>query len=91
LDVEVDDDAHQYAEPRLMTVSRHLACILTQVEQIAANASVPGATRVPINDTLATLREMGRRRVTMLLDRINAFSEDLDERAAVEQIRGRAT
>ncbi len=42
------------------------------------------------DDTLAALDLVGRRRVTMMLEMVRAFSDDPMEKAAAEHIRVRA-
>jgi hypothetical protein len=73
-----------------MTVYRHIGLIHARIERIAARAPMPTMADDSLDRTLAELTDAGRRRVTILLDRINAFSEDPNERAAVEHIRRRA-
>jgi hypothetical protein len=72
-----------------MTVIRHLALIQARIEKIAAQDSAAG-TGTSLDETLARLTHAARRRVTMLLGRIRAFSDDPQERAAVDAIRRRA-
>lgn len=73
-----------------MSIARHLTAIQMRVEIIAENNSVPGKAGLDLDDTLAALTSKGRRRVLMLLEMINAFSEHPDEKAAAAHIRFRA-
>jgi hypothetical protein len=74
----------------MTTVAQHFRSIQIRIETIAEKESVPGETGVSLDETLAALTEAGRRRVTMLLDRIRAFSEDPNEQTAADHIRRRA-
>ena len=74
----------------MTTVAQHVRSIQVRIESIAEKESVPRETGVSLDETLVALTEAGRRRVTMLLDRIRAFSEDPHERTAAEHIRRRA-
>jgi hypothetical protein len=73
-----------------MSVPHHLVRLQARIETIAENASRPGPAGLNLDDTLAALEPMGRRRVLMMLEMIRAFSEDEDEKAAAEHIRMRA-
>ena len=72
------------------TVAQHIRFIQGRIETIAEKESRPGETGVSLDKTLAALTEAGRRRVMMLLDRIRAFSDDPNERAAADHLRKRA-
>ncbi len=48
---------------------------------------MPGQAGLSLEDTLAALTPSGRRNVLMLLERLRAFADDPDERAAAEHIR----
>jgi hypothetical protein len=69
-----------------MSVARYLVRLQVRIETIAENDSVPGETGLSLQETLAALTERGRRRVTMLLEHVRAFSADPDERAAADRI-----
>jgi hypothetical protein len=73
-----------------MSVAHHLIRLQLRVEAIAENHSVPGKAGLDLNDTLGGLDLVGRRRVKMLLERIRAFSNDPDEKAAADYIQMRA-
>jgi hypothetical protein len=73
-----------------MSIAEHLVRLQVRIETIAENASEPGKTGLNLDDTLAALNLVGRRRVTMLLEMIKAFSDDPAEKAAAEHIRLRA-
>jgi hypothetical protein len=73
-----------------MTIAHHLVRLQVRIETIAANASRPGPAGLNLDDTLAALDLVGRRRVLLLLDMVQAFSEDEDERTAAEHIHRRA-
>jgi hypothetical protein len=77
-------------ELRSMTVVRHLIRLQARIEGIAETASVPGRAGLHLDETLAALDLVGPRRVTLLLELIKAFSNDLNERAAADHIRTRA-
>ncbi len=64
-----------------MSIAEHLVRLQVRIETIAENASEPGKTGLNL---------VGRRRVTMLLEMIKAFSDDPTEKAAAEHIRLRA-
>jgi hypothetical protein len=70
-----------------MSVERHIVRLQVRIETIAENESVPGPTGLTLPETLAALTEKGRRRVLMLLERVQVFSDNADERAAAEHIR----
>ena len=74
----------------MITVAQHIRFIQVRIETIAEKESLPGETGLSLDATFAALTEAGRRRVTMLLDRIRAFSEDPNERTAADHIRKRA-
>jgi hypothetical protein len=80
---------HPCGKPRPMMVIHHLALIQARIEKIATQDSAAG-TGASLDETLARLTHAARRRVTMLLGRIRAFSDDPQERAAVDVIRRRA-
>ncbi len=73
-----------------VTVARHILRLQARIEGIAETASVRGTTGVNLDDTLAALDPRGRRRVTMVLELVKAFSNDPDERTAADHIRMRA-
>ncbi|WP_156312747.1 hypothetical protein [Microvirga massiliensis] len=73
-----------------VTVARHILRLQLRIEGIAETASVRGKAGVNLDDRLAALDLTGRRRVTMLLELIKAFSNDPDEQAAADHIRMRA-
>lgn len=75
---------------QFMSVTQHLVRLQLRIETIAENASVPGKAGLGLDDTLAHLDHNGRRRVTMLLEMIRAFSEDESEKAAADHVRMRA-
>jgi hypothetical protein len=70
-----------------MSVERHIVRLQVRIETIAENESLPGPTGLSLEETLAALTSKGRRRVLMLLERVQAFSEEADERAAAEHIK----
>jgi hypothetical protein len=70
-----------------MRIERHIRRLQVRIETIAENESVPGPTGLSLEDTLTALTLQGRRRVLMLLERVQVSSEDADERAAAEHIR----
>src|SRR5215213_4345891 len=74
----------------MITVAQHIRFIQVRIETIAEKESLSDGTGLSLDETLAALTEAGRRRVTMLLDRIRAFSEDPNERTAADHIRRRA-
>lgn len=73
-----------------MSIAEHLVRLQVRIETIAENASEAGRAGLNLDDTLTALDPAGRRRVTMLLEMIRAFSEDGDEKAAADHIRMRA-
>jgi hypothetical protein len=73
-----------------VSVAHHIIRLQIRIEAIAENHSVPGRTGLSLNEILAGLDLIGRRRVTMLLELVSAFSEDADEKAAAEHIQTRA-
>jgi hypothetical protein len=73
-----------------MSIPEHLVRLQSRIESIAETASDPGKAGLNLDDTLAALNLVGRRRVTMLFEMIKAFSDDADEKAAAEHIRLRA-
>jgi outer membrane protein TolC len=73
-----------------MTIVRHLIRLQVRIEGIAETASVRGQAGVSLDETLAALDPMGRRRVAMLLELVKAFSNDHDQRAAADHIQMRA-
>ncbi len=73
-----------------MVLTRHLMRLQSRIETIATNHSVPGKTGLSLDETLAALDRVGRRQVTMLLEMVQAFSDDVDEKAAAEHVRMRA-
>jgi len=73
-----------------MSVVAHLARLQARIETVAENNSRPGKAGLGLDDTLAALDLVGRRRVTMMLEMIKAFSEAPEERAAAEHIWIRA-
>lgn len=73
-----------------MSVAHHIIRLQVRIETIAENHSVPGARGLGLDETLAGLNLVGRRRVTMMLERVWAFSDDTDEQAAAEHVRMRA-
>jgi hypothetical protein len=73
-----------------MSVVLQIIRLQVRIETIAENHSVPGPRGLSLDETLAGLDLVGRRRVTMLLEMIKAFSEDPDERGAAEHIQTRA-
>jgi len=73
----------------MTTGAQHIRFSEVRIETIAERASLPGETGLSLDATFAALTEAGRRRVTMLLDRIRAFSEDPNERTAADHIRRR--
>jgi hypothetical protein len=70
-----------------MSIERHIIRLQVRIETVAENESVPGPAGLTLEDTLAALTTKGRRRVVMLLERIQIFSEDPEERAAADYIR----
>jgi hypothetical protein len=70
-----------------MSIARHFVRLQVRIETIAENESVPGETGLSLEATLAALTARGRRRVTMLLEHVRAFSTDPDEQAAAGHIR----
>jgi hypothetical protein len=74
----------------MRTTPEHLRSIQIRIETIAENESHPGETGLTLDETLAALTELGRRRVKMLLDDIHAASHDPHERTAADLIRRRA-
>ena len=74
----------------MTTLPEHLRRIQVRIETIAETESHPGETGVSLDETLAALREAGRRRVMMLLDHIRTASHDPQERDAADLIRRRA-
>ena len=70
-----------------MSIERHIVRLQVRIETIAENESLPGPTGLSLEETLAALTSKGRRRVLMLLERVQAFSEEADERAAAEHIK----
>jgi hypothetical protein len=73
-----------------MSVPHQIIRLQVRIETVAENHSVPGRAGVSLNDTLAGLDLIGRRRVTMMLEMIKAFSDDPDEKSAAEHIQMRA-
>jgi hypothetical protein len=73
-----------------MSVPHHVIRLQVRIETIAENHSVSGSSGLSLHDTLAGLDLVGRRRVTMMLEMIKAFSEDPDEQAAADHIQMRA-
>jgi len=73
-----------------MSVAHHIIRLQVRIETVAEAHSKPGAMGLNLHDILAGLDLIGRRRVTMMLEMIRAFSEDPDERAAAEHIHLRA-
>ncbi|HEY8383601.1 MAG TPA: hypothetical protein VIL09_15745 [Microvirga sp.] len=67
----------------------HIICLQSRIESIAETSSKPGPAELGLDDTLAHLTLVGRRRVDMLLERVLAFSNDDDERAAAAHIQER--
>jgi hypothetical protein len=74
----------------MMSVAHHLVRLQLRVEAIAENHSVPGKSGLDLDETLSGLDLVGRRRVKMILERIRAFSNDPDEKAAADHIQMRA-
>jgi hypothetical protein len=70
-----------------MSIVLQIVRLQVRVETIAENHSVPGPRGLSLDDTLAGLDLVGRRRVTMLLEMVRAFSEDPDEKSAAEHIQ----
>jgi len=73
-----------------MSIVLQIVRLQVRIETIAENHSVPGPRGLSLDDTLAGLDLVGRRRVTMLLEMVKAFSEDPDEKSAAEHIQSRA-
>jgi hypothetical protein len=73
-----------------MSVVAHLARLQARIETVAENNSRPGPAGLGLEDTLAGLDLIGRRRVKMMLEMIEAFSDEADEKAAAQHIRVRA-
>jgi hypothetical protein len=73
-----------------MSIPHQVIRLQVRIETVAENHSVPGRAGVSLNDTLAGLDLIGRRRVTMMLEMIKAFSDDPDEKSAAEHIQMRA-
>jgi hypothetical protein len=71
-------------------IARYIVRLQVRIETIAENHSVPGKAGLSLDETLAALDLVGRRRVTMLLEMVRAFSENEDEKAAAEHIQMRA-
>jgi len=72
-----------------VSIVNHLILLQSRIESIAETSSKPGPAELGLDDTLAHLTLVGRRRVIMLLERVLAFSNDDAERAAAEHIRQR--
>ena len=73
-----------------MSVPHQIIRLQVRIETVAENHSVPGRPGLSLQDTLAGLDLIGRRRVTMMLEMIKAFSEDPEEMAAADHIQMRA-
>jgi hypothetical protein len=73
-----------------MSIVLQIVRLQVKIETIAENHSVPGPRGLSLDDTLAGLDLVGRRRVAMLIEMVKAFSEDPDERSAAEHIQTRA-
>ena len=73
-----------------MSVPHQIIRLQVRIETVAENHSVPGSTGLSLHDTLAGLDLIGRRRVTMMLEMIKAFSNESDEKAAADYIQMRA-
>src|SRR5215210_4638905 len=73
-----------------MSVPHQIIHLQVRIETVAENHSVPGSSGVSLHDILAGLDLIGRRRVTMMLETIKAFSDDPDERAAADHLQMRA-
>jgi hypothetical protein len=73
-----------------MSVPHQVIRLQVRIETVAENHSVPGSSGLSLHDTLAGLDLVGRRRVTMMLEMIKAFSDDPDESAAADHIQMRA-
>jgi hypothetical protein len=70
-----------------MSMAGHLVRLQARIETIAENHSVPGATGLSLEDTLAALTPEGRSHVVRLLERAHAVSDDPGEQAAATHIR----
>ena len=70
-----------------MSMAGHLVRLQARIETIAENHSVPGATGLSLEDTLAALTPEGRSHVVRLLERAHAVSDDPAEQAAAAHIR----
>lgn len=73
-----------------MSVAHQIIRLQVRIESVAEVHSKPGTTGLNLHDILAGLDLIGRRRVTMMLEMIKAFSEDSEERAAAEHMHMRA-
>jgi hypothetical protein len=73
-----------------MSIVLQIVRLQVKIETIAENHSVPGPRGLSLDDTLAGLDLVGRRRVMMLLEMVKTFSEDGDERNVAEHIQARA-
>ena len=73
-----------------MSVTHHIIRLQARIETIAESHSVPGKAGLGLDDTLAALDLIGRRRVKMLLEMVQAFSDDQEEKEAAEHIHMRA-
>jgi hypothetical protein len=62
-----------------MSIVDHLARLQARIETVAGNNSRRGKARLGLDNTLAALDRMGQRRVTMMLEMIRAFSDDLED------------
>jgi hypothetical protein len=69
-----------------MSMARHVVRLQARIETIAENHSMPGATSLSLEDTLAALTPEGRSHVMRLLERTRA-SDEPDEQAAAAHIR----
>jgi len=73
-----------------VSVAHQIIRLQVRIETVAEIHSTPGRRGLNLQDTLAGLDLIGRRRVTMMLEMIKAFSENADERAAADHIHMRA-
>jgi hypothetical protein len=74
-----------------MTIASYFLSIQAWIEHIAGRSPTPSRSGQSLEDTLAALSPADRSRVRMLLERIKAFSDNPDERAAAEHISIQAT
>jgi hypothetical protein len=71
-------------------VNSFLAVIQNRIDEIADQAGIVGQSRLGIDETLAALPRRYRRRVSMYLESLRAFSPDPGQRAAAETLQRRA-